>query len=46
MKDLSEAKKVLGVEIERDQKYGKVSLTQKSYLKKVLQQFNINSDMK
>jgi len=29
MKDLGEAKKVLGTEIERDQKGGKVSLTQK-----------------
>jgi len=45
MKDLGEAK-VLGMEIERDCKYGKVSLTQKRYLKKVLQKFNINDDMK
>ena len=29
MKDLGEAKKVLGMEIERDRKSGKVSLTQK-----------------
>jgi len=36
MKDLSEAKKVLGMEIERDQKGGKVSLMQKEYLKKIL----------
>ena len=41
MKDLGEVKKVLGMEIERDQKSGKVSLTQKEYLKKVLQKFNI-----
>ena len=46
MKDLSEAKKVLGMDIERDQKGGKVSLAQKVYLKKVLQKFNINGDMK
>ena len=46
MKDLNEAKKVLGMEIERDQKSGKVSLTQKRYLKKVLQKFNINDDTK
>jgi len=32
MKDLGEAKKVLGMEIERDQKSGKVRLTQKEYL--------------
>jgi len=46
MKDLSEAKKVLIIEIERDRKGGKVSLTQKRYLKKVLQKFNINDDTK
>ena len=32
MKDLGEAKKILGVEIERDRVKGKVSLTQKAYL--------------
>jgi len=36
MKDLGEAKKVLGMEIERDRRSGKVSLTQKEYLKKIL----------
>jgi len=36
MKDLYEAKKVLGMEIKRDQKDGKVNLMQKEYLKKVL----------
>jgi len=46
MKDLGEVKKVLGMEIERDWKCGKVSLTQKGYLKKVLQKFNINDDTK
>jgi len=46
MKDLGEAKKVLGMEIERDQRNGKVSLTQKEYLQKVLQRFNINNDTK
>jgi len=35
MKDHGEAKKVLGMEIERDYKSGKVCLTQKGYLKKV-----------
>ena len=44
MKDLSEVKKVLGIEIERDWKSGKVSLTQKGYLKKILHKFNINDD--
>ena len=37
MKDLGEAKKILGVEIYRDRARGKVSLSQKQYLKKVLQ---------
>ena len=32
MKDLGEAKKVLGMKIERDRRSGKVSLTQKGYL--------------
>ena len=37
MKDLGEIKKVLGMKIERDKKSSKVRLTQKEYLKKVLQ---------
>ena len=46
MKDLSEAKKMLGMKIERDRKSDKVSLIQKGYLQKVLQRFNINGDTK
>ena len=46
MKDLGEVKKVLGIEIERDRISSKVCLTQKSYLQKVLQKFNINGDAK
>jgi len=46
MKDLGETKKVLGMEIERDRRSGKVSLTQKGYLQKVLQRFNIDGDTK
>jgi len=47
MKDHSEAKKVLSMEeIERHRKSDKVSLTQKVYLQKVLQRFNINGDTK
>jgi len=46
MKDLGEAKKVLGMEIERDMDNGKVRLTQKGYLQKVLQKFNISGDTK
>ena len=46
MKDLGEAKKVLSMEIKRDQKDSKVSLIQNGYLKKVFQKFNINDDSK
>ena len=46
MKDIGEVKKVLGMEIERDRRSGKVSLTQKGYLQKVLQKFNIYGDTK
>jgi len=46
MKELNEAIKALDMVIDRDWKGGKVSLTQKEYLKKVLQKFNINGDMK
>ena len=46
MKDLGEVKKVLDIEIESDRDSGKIRLTQKGYLQKVLQKFNINSDMK
>ena len=41
MKDLGEAKKILGMEICRDRACGKVSLSHKQYLKKVLQQFSM-----
>jgi len=46
MNDLGEEKKALGMEIEIDHKGDKVSLTQKGYLKKVLQKFNINDNTK
>jgi len=46
MKDLGEAKNVLGMEIERDRRSGKVSLTQMGYLQKILQRFNIDGDTK
>jgi len=45
MKDLGKAK-VLGMEIERDRRSGKVSLTQKRYLQNVLQRFNVDDDTK
>ncbi|KAH9790140.1 Integrase catalytic domain-containing protein [Citrus sinensis] len=46
MKDLGEAKKILGMEICRDRARGKVSLSQKQYLKKVLQQFGMTEQTK
>ena len=46
MKDLGEVKKLLGMKITRDRRSGKVSLTQKGYLQKVLQRFNIGKDTK
>jgi len=46
MKHLGEAKKVLGMKIERDRRGGKVCLTQNGYLQKVLRRFNINGDTK
>ncbi|KAH9698402.1 Integrase catalytic domain-containing protein [Citrus sinensis] len=41
MKDISEAKKILGMEICRDRAHGKVNFSQKQYLKNVLQQFSM-----
>ncbi|KAI4332243.1 hypothetical protein L6164_017167 [Bauhinia variegata] len=46
MKDLGEAKKILGMEITRDRKRGILFLTQKQYLKKVLQRFSITEKTK
>ena len=36
MKDFGEEKKMLGMEIERDRKIGKICFTQKGYLRKIL----------
>ena len=46
MKDLGEAKKILGMEISKDRMRGKLCLTQKQFLKKVLQRFGMNGDSK
>ncbi|KAM2004372.1 hypothetical protein ACFX15_027830 [Malus domestica] len=46
MKDLGEARKILGMEIERNRAKGKISLCQKQYLKKVLQRFRMNENSK
>jgi len=44
MKYLSEAKKVLGMELSETGKVARFNLTQKRYLKKILQKFNFNGD--
>ena len=41
MKDLGMAKKILGMEITKDIEGGKICLTHKQYMKKVLQCFDI-----
>ena len=46
MKDLGEAKNILGMEIRRDKQACKVWLSQKAYLQKVLQKFGIDGKSK
>uniref|UniRef100_A0A5B7BYT4 Reverse transcriptase Ty1/copia-type domain-containing protein n=1 Tax=Davidia involucrata TaxID=16924 RepID=A0A5B7BYT4_DAVIN len=46
MKDLGEAKKILGMEIKRDRVKGTVFLTQTQYLKNVLQRFGMDGTAK
>jgi hypothetical protein len=46
MKDLGEAKKILGMEITRERARGIVCLTQKQYLKKVLKRFGMDQNTK
>ena len=46
MKDLGEAKKIVGMEIARDRQRGTLCLTQKKYLKKVLQRFGMSEKTK
>ena len=41
MKDLGAAKKILGMEILRDRVAGRLSLSQKGYIEKVLCRFNM-----
>ena len=46
MKDLGEAKKILGMEIAWDKVKGTIHLAQTQYLTKVLQRFGMNSNTK
>jgi len=41
MKDLGEAKKILGMEISRDRGSGRLWLSQENYVHKVLERFNM-----
>lgn len=43
MKDLGAAKKILGMEITRDRKSGKLYLSQRGYIEKVLRRFNMHN---
>jgi hypothetical protein len=42
MKDLGAAKKILGIEITRDRKYGLLFLSQHCYIHKVIRRFNMH----
>ena len=46
MKDLQEAKKILGMEMARDKVKDIIHLTQKTYLKKMLEWFGIDGKSK
>ncbi|GKE92232.1 retrovirus-related pol polyprotein from transposon TNT 1-94, partial [Tanacetum coccineum] len=46
MKDLDEAKMILGMEIVRERKLRKLCLTQKQYLRRVLNRFRLNKQTK
>ncbi|CAH9096877.1 unnamed protein product [Cuscuta epithymum] len=43
MKDLGAAKKILGMEIHRDRQAGKLYLSQKKYIEKMLNRFNMSN---
>ena len=44
MKDLGAAKKILGMEILRDRVAGRLSLSHKGYIEKVLPRFNMQNE--
>ncbi|KAM2793311.1 hypothetical protein PS2_004857 [Malus domestica] len=46
MKDLGEAKKILGMEITRDREKGLVCLNQRQYLEKLIQKFGVHDSTK
>ena len=42
MKDLGVAKQILGIEIQRDRRNGKLSFSQEKYVEKILERFGMN----
>ncbi|ONK64084.1 uncharacterized protein A4U43_C07F21920 [Asparagus officinalis] len=46
MKDLGEAKKILDMDIERDRVKGRLKLTRRSYLQKILKKFSFDGNEK
>ena len=42
MKDIGAAKQILGIEIHRDKKSGKLSFSQEKYVEKILERFEMN----
>ena len=42
MKDLGAAKQILGIEIHRDRRNGKLSFSQEKYVEKILERFEMN----
>jgi len=46
VKYLEEAKKILGMEIQRDRRKGMICLTRTQFLKKILQRFGVNGKTK
>ena len=42
MKDLGATKQILGIEIHRDKKIGKLSFSQEKYVEKILERFEMN----
>jgi hypothetical protein len=43
LKDLGSAKKILGMKIQGDHRVGTLFLSQKSYIEKVLEKYNLNN---
>ena len=44
MKDLGAAKQILGIEIHRDKRNGKLSFSQEKYVEKILVRFEMNKE--